>query len=87
VIDNGQGWTNNPDKKVTLHIKASGAHEMAISTEPTLKNASWEPFRTEVSGFELPGDDGEKIIFVRLKDEAGNVSPVVSSKINLKRSF
>jgi hypothetical protein len=87
IVDNGQGWTNDPDKKVSLQIKASGAYEMAISTEPSPKSDSWEPFKSEVSGFVLPGDDGEKIIFIWFRDEAGNVSAVMSSKVNLKRSF
>ena len=48
VIDNGQGWTNHPEKKVNFQIKANGAHEMAIGTDPTLKSASWEPYRAEI---------------------------------------
>jgi tRNA threonylcarbamoyladenosine modification (KEOPS) complex Pcc1 subunit len=87
TIDNGQGWTNNPDKKVTLHIQAAGAYEMALGTEPSLRNANWIPFKTEVEDFELSGNDGEKFIFIRFRDEAGNVSAVISSKVNLKRSF
>jgi hypothetical protein len=87
VIGNGQGWTNDPDKKVTLNIKVTGAYEMAIGTEPSLKSAVWEPYKSEVAEFELPGEDGEKIVFIRFRDEAGNVSSVISSRINLKRSF
>jgi tRNA threonylcarbamoyladenosine modification (KEOPS) complex Pcc1 subunit len=87
VIGNGQGWTNDPDKKVDLQIKAEGAYEMAIGTDPTLKSVSWEPYNTEIRSYVLPGDDGEKIIFIRFRDEAGNESAVISSKVNLKRSF
>jgi len=87
VIGNGQGWTNDPDKKVDLEISAEGAYEMAIGTDPTLKTVSWESYRNKVSGFVLPGEDGEKIIFIKFRDEAGNESAVISSKVNLKRSF
>ena len=87
VIDNGQGWTNHPEKKVNLQIQASGAHEMAIGTDPTLKSASWEPYKDEMNDFVLPGEDGEKIVFIRFRDEAGNTSAIISSKVNLKRSF
>jgi hypothetical protein len=87
VIGNGQGWTNDPDKKVDLQIKAEGAHEMAIGTDPTLKSVSWEPYKSEIRNYVLPGDDGEKILFIRFRDEAGNESAVISSKVNLKRSF
>ena len=60
---------------------------MAIGTDPTLKSASWESYNPEVKDFVLPGEDGEKILFVRFRDEAGNVSAIISSKVNLKRSF
>ena len=87
IIGNGQGWVNDPDKKVNLQIKAEGANEMAIGTDPTLKSVSWEPYKSEVRDYVLPGDDGEKIIFIRFRDEVGNESSVISSKVNLKRSF
>ena len=60
---------------------------MAIGTDPTLKSVSWEPYKSEVRDYVLPGDDGEKIIFIRFRDEVGNESSVISSKVNLKRSF
>ena len=60
---------------------------MAIGTDPTLKSVSWEPYNSEIRNYVLPGDDGEKIIFIRFRDEAGNESAVISSKVNLKRSF
>ena len=58
-----------------------------VSDNPDFNNASWEQFNTEIAGYVLPGDDGEKVIFVKLRDEAGNTSRVVTAKINLKRSF
>ena len=87
IIDDGRGWTNDPDKKVVLNFNADGAHEMMISTKPTFEDASWENYKPSVENFQLPGEDGEKIIFVKFKDQAGNISPPISSKVNLKRSF
>ncbi len=87
TINNGEEWTNDPDKKVTLIINATNADEMMISTKPDFTDANWEPFKNEMPGFILPGDDGEKILFLKLRDEPGNVSRVVTAKINLKRSF
>ena len=72
---------------MNFQIKANGAHEMAIGTDPTLKSASWEPYKSEMKDFVLPGEDGEKIVFIRFRDEAGNISAIISSKVNLKRSF
>ncbi len=87
IIDNNEGWTNNTDKKVTLNIVATEAHEMIISTQPSFSGADWQIYNQKVTDFILPGEDGEKIIFVRFRDETGNESQVISAKVNLKRSF
>ncbi len=87
TIDDGAEWTNNTEKKVKLSVNASGAHEMMISDNPGFGNSSWQSFNANISNYELKGEDGEKVLFIKLRDEVGNVSKVVSSKINLKRSF
>jgi hypothetical protein len=87
VIDDGRGWTNNPDKKVALNFKADDASEMMISMDPSFDGAIWESFQSTIKEFTLPGEDGEKVIFVKFKDRAGNISPSISAKVNLKRSF
>jgi len=86
-IDNGEEWTNSPEKEVKLVIDATGAEEMMISNNPDFSGCNWEPYKKEIRNYVLPGDDGEKILFVKLRDEPGNVSRVVTAKINLKRSF
>lgn len=86
-INDGAEWTNHNEKKVKLSIEADGANEMMISDTPEFSNSSWQSFEPSISNFELPGEDGEKILFLKLRDELGNVSKVGSSKINLKRSF
>lgn len=85
-INDGSEWTNAKDKKVTLHIKAEGAKEMKISDKPGAEGGKWVPFKSNVD-YILPGEDGQKHIFVQLRDEAGNVSRVAQATINLKRSF
>lgn len=87
TINNGEEWTNDESKKVTLNIDASDVTEMMISNTPDFAGATWEPFKSVIPNFILPGDDGEKTIFIKLRDEPGNTSRVVSAKINLKRSF
>ena len=87
VIDDGRGWTNDPGKKVVLNFRADGASEMMISMDPSFEGAIWESFQSTIKEFTLPGEDGEKVIFVKFKDQAGNISPPISSKVNLKRSF
>ena len=86
-IDNGAEWTNNTEKKVTISIDAEGANEMMVCDNPEFNNCKWETYTKSISNFELPGDDGEKVLFIRLKDEVGNESRIGSAKINLKRSF
>jgi hypothetical protein len=87
VIDGGEEWTNSADKTVHLKIEASDALEMMIGNDPDFSNATWVPYQQAIEGYPLPGDDGEKVIFLKLRDEAGNTSRVVTAKINLKRSF
>jgi hypothetical protein len=87
VIDDGRGWTNDPDKNVVLNFSVEDANEMMISTEPSFEGSIWENYQSTVRTFKLPGEDGEKVIFVKFRDHAGNVSPTISAKVNLKRSF
>ncbi len=87
LIDGGEKFTNSKDKKVRIEIKASDASEMMISNDPDFAGSSWQPFNTSIENYILPGDDGEKTIFIKLRDEAGNVSTPGSATINLKRSF
>ncbi len=87
VIDDGRGWTNDPDKNVALNFGVEDANEMMISTVPSFEGAIWENYQSTVKSFKLPGEDGEKVIFVKFKDRAGNISPPISAKVNLKRSF
>ena len=87
TINDGAEWTNHREKQVNLSIGANGAIEMMISDTPEFSNSSWQSFEPIISNFELQGEDGEKILFLKLRDEPGNVSKVGTSKINLKRSF
>lgn len=87
VIDDGRGWTNDPDKKIVLNFKVDEASEMMISTDPSFQGAIWESYQSTIKEFKLPGEDGEKVIFVKFKDHAGNISPAISASVNLKRSF
>lgn len=87
VIDDGEEWTNSADKTVRIKINASDAMEMMIGNNSDFSDTAWVPYQQEVESYTLPGDDGEKVIFLKLRDEAGNTSRVATAKINLKRSF
>ena len=86
-LNDGAEWTNHAEKKVSLTIDAEGATQMAISHSTDFSNTKWEPFKETIPNFELPGEDGEKIVYLKLKDEPGNESKVAIAKINLKRTF
>ncbi len=87
TIDDGSGYTKNPDKKVTLHIMARDAEYMMIGNNPSFDDGKWIKYSIEYPNYILPGNDGEKTVFIKFKDETGNISPPISSKITLKRSF
>jgi hypothetical protein len=86
VINNGEEWTNAQDKKVVLNIEAEGADEMMVSTQADFKDGQWRPYARQID-FILPGDDGDKQLFIRFRDKAGNISTTVSSIVKLKRTF
>ena len=87
TINDGAEWTNHKEKKVKLEIDAEGANEMMVSDNPGFSNSAWQPYEASISNYELTGEDGEKVLFIKLKDELGNISKTSSAKINLKRTF
>ncbi len=86
-IDNGNEWSNNRKKNVTLQIGAEGASEMIISDNPDFNGAKWQAYLKEVSDYILPGEDGSKTLYIMFKDEAGHKSTSLSATIKLKREF
>lgn len=87
VIDGGADATNHYDKKVTLTLKAEGAYYMKVSNMENFYGAKWQRYSEKIGGWSLDGEeDGEKSVFVKFKDKAGNVSPIFSDAILLKRT-
>jgi uncharacterized membrane protein len=70
---------------VTLSILAedsgSGVAQMAFSTDNMIWS-SWEPMASSKS-FTLSTNDGEKIVYFKVKDNAGNIAEAVSDIIIL----
>jgi hypothetical protein len=86
-INKGDSITNNPNKTVLLQAKADGAVMMELGMDATFSGSRWINYQAGKNiPFTLPGDDGMKEVFARFKDEAGNVSEVVSQKIELDRT-
>lgn len=82
IINSGDAVT--AVRNVTLGISAtdatSGVSEMQVSESPTFVAASWEAYATS-KAFMLSTVDGEKTVYVRFKDAAGNISSSASDTI------
>jgi len=65
------------DDAVNLYLSArddnSGLTEMQISAKSSFSDAAWQPFSPVVL-WSLVGNDGLKTVYVRFRDDAGNVS-------------
>ena len=76
-INNGAEKTNKVN--ATLSISAvSDAVEMQVSNTDSFDGAQWEK-RTTSKQWTLTSGDGTKTVYVKLKDEAGNVSAIAIS--------
>ena len=87
TINRGENSTNNPDKVVILKLRCLDVLFMQISNETSFSTSRWEPFSPLNINWRLDGDDGLKKVYVRFKDEVGNISLVYSDEILLDRSF
>lgn len=79
-INNGDKYTINQDRMVDLELTARGADFMMISVDEKFSDAKWQPYESSLK-YQLDEEDGEKTIYVKYKDLAGNESEVSSDKI------
>jgi hypothetical protein len=86
IINNGAPITTSTS--VTLDLYAadnlSGVHEMSFVADDS-SWGEWLPFNRE-RHFTLTNNDGEKTVYFRVKDRAGNVAEPVEGKIILNTS-
>ncbi|GAB4342075.1 MAG: hypothetical protein OHK0038_21900 [Flammeovirgaceae bacterium] len=82
LIDNGSAFTYQADKKVKLYLDAKGADSVMISNNSAFKDSKWEVYNPVIEWF-LEGENGEKTVYVKYKDKAGNLSSVYNGKIIL----
>jgi hypothetical protein len=83
TIDMGAEYTRNTT--VTLAIAASdpiGVQAMLVSNSADFKGALWTEFQESLAWSLLPGD-GERTVFVKLRDNGMHVSPAISGSIKL----
>ncbi|GAA4842114.1 hypothetical protein GCM10023331_28880 [Algivirga pacifica] len=83
VLINGGEKYITENKPVQLTIYAEGATEMMISNSSQFSGAQdkWERYSTNVTWNLAAGQDGIRRVYVKFRDEAGNVSTVASASI------
>ena len=69
-IDNGDNYTDS--QNVSLTLSSSGAASMCFKNENGFYTA-WEPYSTS-KNWTLSDGDGQKTVYVKFKDAAGNTS-------------
>lgn len=84
-IDNSAKYSTDINKHVLLRLATASAVEMMISNSEDFKDAKWQPYQFYVQDWVLEGEDGEKKVFAKFRDKAGNESPPVSATILLDR--
>lgn len=91
VINNGTSPTNSVNVKVKIPAveNGSGLHQMKVSNSQNLDDVKWQPYQEEFDWqLEELGDGRPQTrrVYVRLKDKAGNISPILPGIILLKPS-
>jgi hypothetical protein len=81
VINNGALWTNNSEVMLTLDDGGIGATMMRLSSDnETWSN--WEDYSASKI-YQLPEGDGEKWVYVMLRDTQGNDGESIAASIVL----
>ncbi len=83
VVNNDDPYTDDPriDLQLSAHDSGSQISQMMFS----FNNRDWNPPEpySETKTLTLPGDDGEKFVYVKFSDFLGNWSQSFSDDINL----
>jgi hypothetical protein len=85
-IDKGEETTSDPDKVVTLQVRAKNAVKMMISNLPDFAGERWRGYTDANISWALIGNDGKKTVHIKFVDEAGNETAVYSDDINMDRT-
>jgi len=87
VLPDGKKVTNSPRKVVMLKVHAMDAYMIQISNDKTFRSVEWQAYDpSKLVTWRLAGEDGEKEVYVRFRDIAGNISRPVSANVMLDRT-
>lgn len=83
LINSGDSETFSDDLSLSLSAsdQTTNVAEMQISNSSEFDGAEWESY-SQTKGWEVSSGYGEKTVYVRFKDSAGNVSPIYSDTIS-----
>ena len=84
----GNSSTNRMDGTVDLIMKAEDAHYMMLCNDESFQGSRWEVYSEIKKNWSLGrnDEDGEKKVYAKFRDKAGNVSEVYSAGIKLDRT-
>ncbi|WP_455393144.1 Kelch repeat-containing protein [[Eubacterium] cellulosolvens] len=85
-VNNNAKYTNSPYVEVDLYAtdSGSGIGNMSLSSDG-INWRAWQTF-TSVVSYSLPAGDGEKTVYFKVMDKAGNVIDPISDSIILDTS-
>ncbi|MGF1532763.1 MAG: hypothetical protein ACFCUI_03615 [Bernardetiaceae bacterium] len=82
TMSGGRKVTNHPGGLVDLKLKADDVRYMMLSNTSTFFDARWDIFRETYQDWKLdPGQDGERTVYVKFRDKAGNVTNLQYDKV------
>ena len=81
-IEEGRTFTSSVEVSLILEAEDDSPMEVQVSSEPTFTGAVWETFQQDRAWSLEPGE-GNKSVFVRFRDIAGNLTQAVSDNITL----
>lgn len=86
-INSGEERAHTQDVTLTLlaQDQTSGMYQMVISNDASFTGATWEAY-APTKAWVLSSGEGEKTVYVKYKDKAGNVSGAYSDKIILEKA-
>ena len=85
LVNKGAKYCTDINKRVNIFLRVKSGTEMMIANDDKFRNRDWEKFKPFIQNWELDGEDGEKTIYVKFRDEAGNQTDPITAKIILDR--
>ncbi|MEH0156620.1 hypothetical protein V6R21_20925 [Limibacter armeniacum] len=82
IINKGKRYIESNTKQ-PIQLFVQGATEMMVSNNESFSGADWQPYRQIVPTWTFTEGDGEKTVYVKFRDQAGNESEVYFASVKL----